>query len=120
HARGWRYRINVKALPGKPDIVLRKHQAIIMVHGCFWHGHSCHLYKIPSTRRQFWLGKIESNQKRDLIVLEQLSKAGWRVLTVWECAIKGKTRLDFNTLIQKIEQWIVSNANNDEIRGEEC
>lgn len=108
HAAGFRFRLHRKDLPGKPDIVLPKYRAVILIHGCFWHGHACHMFKVPASRTEFWLEKIGSNQKRDLRDVGKLVDAGWRVLTIWECAIKGSQRLDIEILNQKIATWIRS------------
>lgn len=117
HARGFRYRLHEKKLPGKPDLVFGKYRAVIFVHGCFWHGHDCHLFKWPSSRQEFWTEKISKNKKNDRRAQVLLEASGWRVLHVWECAIKGKTRLDFDALINSIENWIFSGSNNMEIKG---
>ena len=87
---GFRFRLHRKDLPGKPDIVLPKYHAVIFVHGCFWHGHNCHYCKIPKTRTEFWLDKINANAARDLRNVEALRASGWTVLTVWECEIRDK------------------------------
>lgn len=92
HALGFRYRIHVKDIPGKPDIVLPKHRALIVVHGCFWHGHHCRYFKLPQTRQEFWQQKIASNMARDSRDLAQQLAMGWRVLTVWECAVRANMR----------------------------
>ncbi|RME09820.1 MAG: DNA mismatch endonuclease Vsr [Bacteroidetes bacterium] len=118
HRRGFRYRLHDKNLPGKPDIVLPKYRAVIFVHGCFWHQHDCHLFKWPSTRSEFWHSKIEGNRSRDIEVVRQLKLAGWRVLTVWECAVKGKTRLPEEDLISRVSNWIVSGTTEQEVHGE--
>ena len=91
--QGFRYRLYDKKLPGKPDLVLPKYGAVIFVHGCFWHQHDCHLFKMPSTRQEFWYTKK---------VLERLHGEGWRTLIVWECALKGKNKLRDDDLIGKI------------------
>jgi DNA mismatch endonuclease (patch repair protein) len=91
-AGGFRFRLHVRALPGVPDIVLPKHRAVIFVNGCFWHGHDCHLFKTPKTRTEFWMGKIDGNRARDGRNTQALAEAGWRVLTVWECAVRGRLR----------------------------
>lgn len=86
---GFRYRINDRKLPGKPDIVLKKYNTIIFVNGCFWHGHTdCRYFVIPKTRTEFWTEKINGNRERDLRNEEQLKSAGWNVITVWECELK--------------------------------
>lgn len=90
---GFRYRVNDKRLPGKPDIVLPRYRTVIFVNGCFWHGHkSCPNYTIPKTNTEFWKAKIERNQKRDQETWRLLEAKGWYVLIVWECELK-KTRL---------------------------
>lgn len=85
---GYRYRLNVKGLPGKPDIVLRKYSAIIFVHGCFWHLHTCRDGTIPKTRTEYWTDKLLRNKIRDRLHIDTLKKAGWRVLRLWECEIE--------------------------------
>ncbi len=91
HARGFRYRLGGAGLPGRPDIVLPKYRTVVFVHGCFWHGHSCPLYRLPKTRPEFWADKIGKNRSRDERVVTELELAGWRVLTVWECSLRGKS-----------------------------
>lgn len=93
HALGFRFRIHDRKLPGKPDLVLPKYNAAIFVHGCFWHGHDCHLFKWPQSRTDFWREKILGNRANDEKALDALEKAGWRVLVIWECALKGKEKL---------------------------
>lgn len=91
HGMGFRYRLNVRALPGTPDLVLPARNALLFVHGCFWHGHDCPLFVLPKARRDFWLDKIGRNQIRDRQHHDRLREAGWRVGTVWECAMRGRT-----------------------------
>lgn len=87
---GYRYRINDRKLPGKPDIVLNKYRTVIFVNGCFWHGHTnCRYFVIPKTRTEFWTEKINGNRERDLRNEEQLKSAGWNVIIVWECELKN-------------------------------
>lgn len=105
-AQGFRYRLHVKKLPGAPDLVLTKYRTAIFVHGCFWHGHNCHLFRMPQTRREFWETKIGQNIKRDANVFAQLRQLGWRVLVVWECGLKGRRRLSEEQLVQLIGGWI--------------
>ena len=93
HALGYRYRLHVKGLPGKPDLVFPGRRAVIFVHGCFWHGHDCTLFRWPSTREEFWRSKIGGNIARDQRTAAQLLDQGWRVLDIWECALKGRERL---------------------------
>ena len=88
-ANGFRYRKNVKTLPGKPDIVLPKYKTVIFVHGCFWHGHNCKAGKLPETRKEFWKEKINGNIKRDKRNKLELEKSGWKVITIWQCELKN-------------------------------
>ncbi len=90
-SRGYRYRKNVKGLPGTPDIVLRKYGIIIFIHGCFWHGHEVDGH-IPHSNSDFWQKKIERNRQRDARDKEALERMGWRVMTVWECQLKPAVR----------------------------
>lgn len=86
---GFRYRVNVKGLPGSPDIVLPKYRTVIFVHGCFWHGHkNCRDYVVPKTHTEFWTSKIARNQERDQEVWRKLEAKGWSVIIVWECQLK--------------------------------
>lgn len=88
HKQGFRYRIHVKDLPGKPDIVLPKYKTAIFIHGCFWHGHQgCKYYVIPKTRTEWWLNKINGNIAKDLLANEQLTIQGWKVIEIWECQL---------------------------------
>lgn len=117
HAKGFRFRLHLKNLPGKPDIVLPKYKSIIFVHGCFWHMHDCHLFKWPSTRPEFWRDKISGNKVKDEDNLSILKYRGWRILTIWECALKGKERLDFEDLLKEIVSWLKKGSVLKEIRG---
>jgi DNA mismatch endonuclease (patch repair protein) len=92
HAAGLRFRLHVRDLPGRPDMVFPRYRAAVFVHGCFWHGHDCPLFKVPETRRDFWSAKIAGNRARDSRNRDALVREGWRVLTVWECALKGSAR----------------------------
>ena len=120
HRKGYRYRLHQSTLPGKPDMVFPKYNAIILINGCFWHGHNCHLFKMPTTRTEFWTKKIGRNIEKDNEVREQLSESGWRILTIWECSVKGKTRLEFEQIIKDIENWLGIGEMYREIRGKEC
>jgi DNA mismatch endonuclease (patch repair protein) len=89
HANGFRFRLHVKDLPGKPDLVLPKFKTVIFVHGCFWHGHyNCRYYVIPKTRTEWWLNKINRNKDNDRKAIEKLKNSGWRIIEIWECQIK--------------------------------
>lgn len=88
--RGFRYRLHVKNLPGKPDIVLPKYRTIVFINGCFWHGHEdCKDFVIPKTNTDFWLDKIGKNKSRDLQDKLSLTASGWKVVTIWECDLKA-------------------------------
>ncbi|WP_277978359.1 very short patch repair endonuclease [Pantoea endophytica] len=113
--RGFTYRVQDKALPGRPDFVLPAEKAIIFVHGCFWHRHHCYLFKMPATRTEFWSGKINSNVERDRRYVEQLREGGWKVLIVWECALRGKLQLEYSALIERLEEWLLAATDSSEI-----
>lgn len=106
HTRGWRYRLHVKGLPGRPDVVFPARRAVIMVHGCFWHGHDCNLFRWPATREAFWRGKIAGNIARDRRVRGELMALGWRVLDVWECTLKGRARLPVDEVLGACEGFL--------------
>ena len=104
-AKGFRFRKNVKSLPGKPDIVLSKYKTIIFINGCFWHGHkNCKAATLPQTRIKFWTDKITDNKKRDLKNYNDLTKSGWKVITIWQCQIKNKSIQErtLNHMMEKI------------------
>lgn len=94
HAKGFRFRLHDRKLPGRPDLVLARYRTVVFVHGCFWHAHGCSLSKIPTTRREFWQKKLEANRARDHKAIEVLQANGWRVLVIWECALRGPLRLE--------------------------
>jgi len=116
-AAGFRYRLHVGTLPGKPDMVFPKYRAVIFVHGCFWHGHDCHLFRLPATRRTFWQEKIGKTVSRDRETAALLSESGWRNATVWECAIKGKNRIAPHVMIELLSRWLHSGTNRLVIKG---
>jgi len=118
-ARGFRYRLNDRRLPGRPDLVFPKYNAVIFVHGCFWHRHDCHLFKWPKSRKEFWRAKITGNAQRDARNRALLEAEGWRTLVVWECALKGKTRRNFHDLASEVATWIVSEKGGRDIAGQE-
>lgn len=92
HRAGLRYKLHDKALSGRPDIVLPRFKAVIFVHGCYWHSHGCYRSTKPKSRQKFWEAKFAANRTRDRKNREALAQEGWRVLTVWECALRGKNR----------------------------
>ncbi|MGH9551034.1 MAG: very short patch repair endonuclease [Terriglobales bacterium] len=91
HRRGFRFRLHDRTLPGRPDIVLKRYKTVVQVHGCFWHHHGCYNSVWPRTRKQFWRDKIGGNITRDRKNERRLVRAGWRVLTVWECEVRDGT-----------------------------
>lgn len=92
HRAGFRFRLHTQGLPGRPDIVLARHGVVIFVHGCFWHRHGCTLSSEPRTRQRFWREKFDRNVARDARNARELRKLGWRVLTVWECALRTQAK----------------------------
>jgi len=118
HKLGFRYRLHDRRLPGKPDMVFPRYRAVIFAHGCFWHGHSCHLFKMPSTREDFWKEKINRNRELDSQHIERLREMGWRIGIVWECAIKGKYRLDSEEVIGIFAQWLQTDMPYLEMGGQ--
>lgn len=111
---GFRFRLHVRALVGRPDIVLPKWNAVVLVHGCFWHAHTnCSLYRLPSTRTEFWKEKLASNHQRDLRTLSGLTEASWRVAVIWECAIRN----DAQGLRTELCGWLRSDLQIIELAG---
>lgn len=106
HAEGMRFRLHERNLPGRPDLVLRKHRAVIFVHGCFWHRHKgCVLAAVPRSNALFWRRKLDANRERDGRHIAALRSAGWRVAVFWECgARKGVADL---TALRALERWVL-------------
>lgn len=102
HARGLRYRLHDRRLPGRPDMVFPKWRTVVFVHGCFWHGHGCHLFKWPATRAEWWREKIGANRERDRRNAGELATLGWAVLTVWECELRSCPEGAIEGLCQRI------------------
>ncbi|MEH6433847.1 very short patch repair endonuclease [Massilia sp. DD77] len=117
HARGLRYRLQDRNLPGRPDLVFPKYRVVILVHGCFWHGHHCPLFRLPATRPEFWAAKISSNQRRDERSHEALRAKGWRILTIWECSLKGPARWPVGRLLDTCTEFIQGEENTRQIWG---
>lgn len=105
HANGYRYRLHSRDLPGKPDLVLPRFSAVVFVHGCFWHRHhGCRYATTPSTRVEFWESKFQANVARDIANHEALIKRGWRVATIWECALRKQEQVV--KVVEKISDWL--------------
>lgn len=117
HARGYRYRVNERNLPGRPDIVLPRWNAVILVHGCFWHSHDCGLCRIPSTRPEFWRDKLAGNAERDERNTQALLKKGWRVATVWECSLRGRGQEAVSDVADRLGEWLHGRGPLMDIRG---
>ena len=96
HARGLRFRLHDRLLPGRPDLVFPKHRAAVFIHGCFWHAHRCKLFKLPTTRHEFWKAKFEANVQRDRKAVQSLLSAGWRVLIIWNARYVAMVALIMN------------------------
>ncbi|WP_204330235.1 very short patch repair endonuclease [Rhizobium phaseoli] len=110
HALGYRFRLHVHNLPGRPDLVFPRYSAVIQVNGCFWHGHDCHLFKMPTSRHEFWAAKIAANKERDKRTNLALSNEGWRVLTVWECSLKGVKRQPLSEVLDCCGRFLRDDA----------
>ena len=117
HVRGYRFRLHDARLPGSPDIVLPKWKSVILVHGCFWHGHDCPMFRLPATRPDFWRDKIEANRARDRRTASALNAGGWRRRTVWECALRGRARPSVREALDVCERFLWSAEDAGEIQG---
>ncbi|WP_072025435.1 very short patch repair endonuclease [Dickeya undicola] len=113
---GFEFRTQVKDMPGRPDFVIDKYHKIIFTHGCFWHHHDCYLFKVPTTRTEFWLEKIGQNVARDRKNNEELTSDGWNILLIWECAIRGRHKLSDQSISERIEEWICAGDYSAEIK----
>jgi len=118
-ARGLRYRVNVRGMPGRPDLVFARWRAAVFVHGCFWHGHDCPLFRLPGTRTQFWSEKIAANRQRDARALQALADAKWRICVVWECALRGTGRSGLNSVAERVASWLYGEESALTIKGRE-
>lgn len=116
-AAGFRFRLHRRDLPGAPDVALPGRKIAVFIHGCFWHRHSgCRYSKLPATRPEFWRAKLDGNVERDRRIVEALLAMGWRVLIVWECAIKDKGAL--SALQENLSVWISDGGSFGEISGD--
>lgn len=104
--KGFRFRKNLKKLPGTPDIVLTKYKTTILLHGCFWHGHNCKKGARPTSNTEFWNTKIQKNIDRDKKVEADLKHLGWNVIIIWDCELKNKA--DFEVTMNKVQARIIS------------
>ncbi|MHA7859314.1 MAG: very short patch repair endonuclease [Henriciella sp.] len=113
HSRGYRYRLHARKLPGRPDIVLMKYNAVVFVHGCFWHRHrDCRFATTPSTRPEFWAEKFNKNVERDTRNLAALRASGWRTSVVWECSLSTARLTD---TVNRLDEWLIGDATQLEI-----
>lgn len=117
HARGFRFRLHDKKLPGTPDIVLRRFNALIDIRSCFFHGHDCGLFRIPNQNRNFWETKIEGNRRRDCQNVAAQQTSGWRIAIVWECSLRGPDRIGMGSVIDNLSEWLSSSEMFLELRG---
>lgn len=117
HRAGFRFRLHDRALPGRPDMVFPARRAVLFAHGCFWHGHDCHLFQWPKSREEFWRTKIARNRAADARTDEALKAAGWRRGVVWECALKGRARRPIEDVLDECALWLRSDAAALVIRG---
>ena len=106
HSRGLRYRLHNHKLPGRPDLVFPKYHTVAFIHGCFWHAHGCALSKLPATRQDFWKKKLEGNAARDWRAIAALQTDGWSVLVMWECALRGPSRLSTGAALDGAASYI--------------
>lgn len=119
HARGFRFRLHAKDVPGRPDLVFAKYRAVVFVHGCFWHRHpDCRYATTPSTRPDFWQGKFAANIARDGALLEILLDRGWRVATVWECALRKPDTAQVT--VGRVSRWLLSDSRRLEVGEREA
>lgn len=107
-SQGFRYSLNDKNLPGKPDLVLPKYKTVIFINGCFWHGHEgCKYFVVPKTRTEWWLNKINKNKGKDTESGMILTKMGWKIITVWECElVSGKKDYRLKSLINELKETL--------------
>lgn len=117
HRMGYRFKVDDPSLPGRPDLVFPRYRAVIFLNGCFWHGHDCALFKWPSTNRERWRRKLEGNRVRDTRNRRALRREGWRVLDVWECALRGSDRVDPERVLERSARWLEGDSMKQTIRG---
>lgn len=115
HRIGLRYRLHDRSLPGSPDIVFPRYHAVIFVNGCYWHSHGCSRSTIPRSRRKFWTAKFNANKLRDARSRDRLIEQDWRVLTVWECSLRGKAARPLSSVASAVQSWLRSSKRIGEI-----
>jgi DNA mismatch endonuclease (patch repair protein) len=118
HRIGLRYRLHDRSLPGTPDLVFPRFRAVIFVHGCYWHSHGCYRSTVPKSHRKFWVDKFATNRARDQRKERQLLEHGWRVLTVWECAVTGRSAKSLSTIGKSVKAWLKSSAGTGSFAGD--
>jgi len=116
HRLGFRFSLHSRRLKGTPDLVLPKYNAVIFVHGCFWHGHECSLFRMPGTRTEFWRAKFARNRENDDSARKALADQGWRVLVIWECALRGRSPKEVTSLLQRVSAWLKTSRRSLELR----
>jgi len=117
HSLGFRFRLHVVGLPGRPDLVFPSRRAVVFVHGCYWHGHDCHLFRFPAGNAEFWRLKLERNRTRDANVRAALLALGWRVMTIWECSIRGRGKIGIEAMAAECSRWLRSSEPEGSISG---
>lgn len=117
HTQGFRYRLPDRRLPGSPDLVLPGRRAVIFIYGCFWHGNGCHLFRLPATRREFWEAELKGNRARDGATEAALLGDGWRVLSIWKCALKRRERLPEFEVLDQAAVWLANGPIEETIAG---
>jgi len=103
------------SLYGKPDFLCEEYKAVILVNGCFWHGHQCHMFRAPNSTSTYWMNKLKKNMERDICVISNLNNQGYKVLVIWECALTGRKQLNLLILRDSLEEWLLAGAGNCEI-----
>ncbi|WP_174921914.1 very short patch repair endonuclease [Burkholderia metallica] len=106
YERGLRYRLHVRSLAGTPDLVFPRYKAVVFVHGCFWHRHNCALFKMPSSRPEFWREKLDRNRERDREHMTKLLQDGWRIAVVWECSLRTAIKSNDESFFNRLADWI--------------
>ena len=117
HRLGFRYRLHQASLPGKPDLVFPRFEAVIFVNGCFWHRHDCELFRLPKSNTGFWQAKMKRNRERDHENIAELQERGWRVLTVWECAVRGEGSSPWDVVADQAAAWLLEGDAESAIRA---